>query len=523
MVVAIAAFATLTVDCHTIEDAAREVKFLSTDHAAAAPMLASRKGFAAELAEKVVVKTSLVELDRADGSSASSKQASAPEPEAEPQLLFSIARETWVMDQPKWKSRRLGYLRAGASVKRSDEPAGFHGCTHGWYEVQPKGFACVGSTATLDEKHPVVQLSARAPKLDGLPYLYAMSRFPTPPMYARLPNVAQQKRAEPARHYYLRKHQRLTRSADFVQPPPAHTIPPLLRNGAVVPALGNVKRGASRVVLGRARIRSGFALLATYDVEGRRFGMTTELALLPLDRMRLVKPSTFQGVVLSDEFTLPIAIVRSRHARRYRLHPPGRALALDGLLAWREVIALTGRMRRFQRQDYFEARDGSFMRTDQVVRINRFTRAPGWAKKGKKWLDVSLLRQALVAYEGKRPIFATLVSTGADGLANHKESHATIQGTFLIHTKHVSVTMDNDEGGDVFDLRDVPFVQYFTEGYAFHGAYWHDDFGNPRSHGCVNLAPRDAAWLFRWTDPPVPSGWHAALSLKQGTVVHIHP
>ena len=72
-------------------------------------------------------------------------------------------------------------------------------------------------------------------------------------------------------------------------------------------------------------------------------------------------------------------------------------------------------------------------------------------------------------------------------------------------------------------FRDVPFVQYFTEGYAFHAAYWHDEFGTPRSHGCVNLSPIDAAWLFNWTLPEVPAAWHAALSLKKGTLVFIHP
>ena len=78
-------------------------------------------------------------------------------------------------------------------------------------------------------------------------------------------------------------------------------------------------------------------------------------------------------------------------------------------------------------------------------------------------------------------------------------------------TRRVTVTMDGDEAGDEFDLRDVPWVQYFTEGYALHAAYWHDDFGVPRSHGCVNLAPLDASWLFEWTDPEVPEGWNAAL------------
>jgi lipoprotein-anchoring transpeptidase ErfK/SrfK len=76
--------------------------------------------------------------------------------------------------------------------------------------------------------------------------------------------------------------------------------------------------------------------------------------------------------------------------------------------------------------------------------------------------------------------------------------------------------------GDEFDLRDVPYVQYFKEGYALHAAYWHDGFGTPRSHGCVNLSPLDARWLFSWTEPSVPSAWHGAMS-GHGTLISIHP
>jgi hypothetical protein len=63
-------------------------------------------------------------------------------------------------------------------------------------------------------------------------------------------------------------------------------------------------------------------------------------------------------------------------------------------------------------------------------------------------------------------------------------------------------------GSSDFELRDVPWIQYFASGYALHGAYWHDVFGIARSHGCINLAPIDARYVFQWTDPPVPPGWH---------------
>jgi hypothetical protein len=437
--------------------------------------------------------------------------------------LVSLARETWVYVSPSWSSRRLGYLRAGSIVETQPEPATFRKCRGGWYRLVPRGYVCVGSRASLDLSHPVALLSARRPDMTGLPYLYVISRFPPPPLYARLPTVEQQLEVEPKRDYHLRKHTRLAESDQFVGPPPPDPIPPQLQDGKVLPALGGKPRGEGTVSLGVARVKSAFGLLSTFEHEGRRFGLTTEMALLPLDRTRVVAQSTFHGVRLSDEYTLPVAFVQSRKAKRYRVHDPSGAFVRDGQTRWREAFSLTGQSKDSRGHRYLETADGSWLRADQVFHVGSFTKAPRWAKEGRKWIDVSILRQTLVAYEGRTPVYATLVSTGVDGLGDPDTTHSTVQGTFLIHTKHVSVTMDGDERGDEFDFRDVPFVQYFTEGYALHAAYWHDAFGTPRSHGCINLAPRDAAWLFGWTTPDVPAGWHAALSLKKGTVVHIHP
>ena len=84
--------------------------------------------------------------------------------------------------------------------------------------------------------------------------------------------------------------------------------------------------------------------------------------------------------------------------------------------------------------------------------------------------------------------------------------------------------MASDDVGEEFELRDVPYVQYFDDGgHAIHGAYWHDRFGVPKSHGCINLAPEDARRLFSFTEPALPDGWHGVLSARTGTVVFIHP
>jgi len=150
---------------------------------------------------------------------------------------------------------------------------------------------------------------------------------------------------------------------------------------------------------------------------------------------------------------------------------------------------------------------------------------PKHAKKGVKWVDVSILRQTLILYEGRTPVYATMVSTGKDGLGDPRKTHSTPRGTFRVRDKHVTAKMDSQVLGSEFELGDVPWVQYFKAGYALHAAYWHTEYGRARSHGCINLAPLDAYRIFRWTDPPIPDGWHgvgAGDTMGEGTLVHVH-
>ncbi len=457
----------------------------------------------------------------ADRGEPDEEPAVAPSPAEQDRFeLAATARETWIVAKPTWTARKIGYLRGGTVIERDELPAGHAGCDKGWYRIRPRGYVCVGKTASLDINNPVVEaVSARPDRERGLPYAYAMSRFPPPPFYVRLPSVDEQKEAEPDLARHLKDKVNLEGFAALAGP-----VPGALLYERTLPSLDGRSYEPGTVVLGQPVPRSGFGLLEVFEWTDRLFGLTTDLMLVPLDRTRFIAASKLQGVHLEPGQGLPVAFVRSRAARRYRVDEVTGAVQDAGAVEYREGFALTGRKVRAAGKTFLETREGVFLQeSPDVLVIPAMKTTPGWATAGRKWIDVSILRQALVAYEGTQPVFATLVSTGADGLGDPKETHSTVRGVFVIHTKHVTATMDGDEVGDEFDLRDVPYVQYFTEGYAIHGAYWHDDFGNPHSHGCVNVSPRDAAWLFAWTDPQVPEGWHARLQLHGGTIVYTHP
>ncbi len=122
---------------------------------------------------------------------------------------------------------------------------------------------------------------------------------------------------------------------------------------------------------------------------------------------------------------------------------------------------------------------------------------PDRVDAGERWIDVDLSTQTTHAYEGDTLIRSFVVSTGT-------WQTPTVTGTYRIYVKYESADM---YGADYY-LSGVPYVMYFYEGYGLHGTYWHSNFGTPMSHGCVNLSPADAAWLFDFA--------------RVGTAVNIH-
>lgn len=120
-----------------------------------------------------------------------------------------------------------------------------------------------------------------------------------------------------------------------------------------------------------------------------------------------------------------------------------------------------------------------------------------------KRLEVRLRDQLAIAYEGERPVFMARVASGAE-FSNGR--FLTPIGSHMTFHKRPSRHMAaGDLASNGYDLPGVPWICYITEkGVAFHGTYWHNDYGRPRSHGCINLTPTAAKWIYRWTLPSVP-------------------
>jgi lipoprotein-anchoring transpeptidase ErfK/SrfK len=134
---------------------------------------------------------------------------------------------------------------------------------------------------------------------------------------------------------------------------------------------------------------------------------------------------------------------------------------------------------------------GRYIRTGQKLVIpakNSLKRSKKTSSaSGKKWIEVDLSKQRLAARKGNTIVKAFQVSTGTSRTP-------TPRGTFRIYAKYRKVRMR----GPGYNLPNVPHTMYFVGGYAIHGTYWHNNFGHPMSHGCINLSKKNAAWLYKW-------------------------
>jgi lipoprotein-anchoring transpeptidase ErfK/SrfK len=508
-------------------------------------------------------------------------------PPSDPELGI-VNYVTTIFADPRSGAKKLGYARVGAKLSRSKEPAGSKGCKGGeWYEVFPRGFVCVNDKdATLDLDHPVMRAAKTQPDLvSPMPYRYGFVRAVLP-LYLRIPTAAEQEESEFKLGEHLAWYAENKDEVDKVVlgaydvPVDGRGVPiegkqlgelgerpnslevglGVLFGGATdhdpipwwledgqrkIPNISGFEVPDTAVFANRARRFTGLGLVGAFKMgEGyndRWFAITTDLRLAPGSKLKPDTASPFHGVEVTAELPLPLAWVRREGVSASSL--TGDRASSDGPIAYRSVHRLTGKQQRVDGVLYVELGDGRWLDRRDVGVALAPSKWPKEAETGEKWVQVNTTDQVLVLWEGKKAVYTTLVSTG-------RKEFPTKPGKFRIFKKHITATMDSDEGsmsddekaeegisakGDgeygitkrrgqgTYKLRDVPYIQYFNQGQALHTAYWHDVFGKARSHGCVNLAPVDAHRVFMWTEPAMPTGWHGLnVPEGQGTVVIVH-
>src|SRR5690606_25551433 len=219
--------------------------------------------------------------------------------------------------------------------------------------------------------------------------------------------------------------------------------------------------------------------------------------------------SEFQGQVLAGADDLPMHFIVRELELMQRVGDTGMIEGTGEKLERRTTHPFVRKV-RIGDYDYYEDAGGRLMRAYAVGEAAKIKRPPGRASD-EHWIHVDLSDPTLVAYIGDRPVFATIVSTG-------KGPGMTPVGVHRIQSKFIVTSMrDQPVEEEAYSIEDVPWTQYFSNNVALHGAFWHGGFGLVRSHGCVNLSPADARWLFGFTEPKLPDGWAAAMPGVMGS------
>ena len=355
-----------------------------------------------------------------------------------------------IYEQARAGAEIVGYVRRNARVPVARYVAS-EGCEGGgWYEVFDRGFACTGDGFVVDEPRAQIadELQITGARLDrNLPYGYAKVTLGT-------------------------------------------------RRWGSIPDSG--REAASGATT------SGVQFVAVDEVVddgGRRFVRTLRGQYHRDQDVTWIEPPTMHGQPLGEGTKLPVAFVIDEDVPLLRER--------DGEL---ERVGSAERFSRFHvaRQTEIDGRrlvfsDSGVAAPAEHVRVARRVERPEEIPATAKWIHVDLDSQTLVAHEGATAKLATLVSTGTPG-------HEPPRGVFRVHKRFISRTMsgDDDEHGS-YEVQQVPWTMYYWGSLAIHGAYWHDAFGRVRSHGCTNVPPADARWLFYWSGPPVPPGWHGTV------------
>ena len=269
----------------------------------------------------------------------------------------------------------------------------------------------------------------------------------------------------------------------------------------------DVRAGAGHAI-GTASVR----MLGVTVIDGTRYWVTAG-GLIEERAIAQMSPSRFHGVPV-DDGRLHVAWAHAHGKPREPVvlrGAPGAKAEVTGELSPRARVSVKevsgdGHWVRVTDTDWAARAD---------LRVASVAAPPPGTGADERWFDVDRDEQILVAYEGTRPVYATLVSTG-------KWDRPTPEEIGRVASKLRTADMTSTKV-DVYSVADVPWTMFYDNNFALHTSYWHDGFGDVRSHGCVNLAPRDARILYQWSSPDVPPGWIAVYGDAQspGSLVRV--
>lgn len=401
-------------------------------------------------------------------------------------LVTSLA--VVVRERPELSSPVIGVLNAGTRVRTDKERTFGGGCEQGWNKVFPRGWICRLAGLRVEDAPPAgsfVVASVRPDVEQALPYEYWRVKDEMTPFFHRLPTFNEQDQADAAGAAWYAKHGREVMPTNPAERP--EDVPSVVKE--YMNAGYYVTKGGEEVRM------------------ERRFLRTLRGAYVRKYQVLQKESPAFKGRVLAGEDDLPVYFV-------VRQLPLMRRES-DGSDVLVETETTPERLSTYAFVDqthignklYYVDGDGLLMRGYAVGKASKLRRPPS-VGPDERWIHIDLSEQTLVAYDGDRPVFATLVSTG-------KEPGMTPVGVHRVQTKLVAASMrDQPEEDEAYSIDDVPWTQYFSGSVALHGAFWHAGFGQVRSHGCVNLSPYDARWLFGFTAPALPPEWHAVSPTK---------
>jgi hypothetical protein len=365
-----------------------------------------------------------------------------------------------------------------------------------WYAIEPRGYVCVdGGRATLDANDPVYRaVLPYAPNLDS----------PWPHQYGESLGLE---------------------SATALASAP-------LGFPALPMAIHEPRTRLLR--------RSTVAYSKEISENGHDFLLSADYQWLPKASVTPYPVVKFQGVKLGRDAALPLAFFKAKDRPAYTREPNGEFAPASDTFPRLSFVELTGERAGNEPDVFLRTKRGSLWvkATDAVVPSPQ-AQTPwgaavgaedttGNAPKGGRatWLEVAVTDGYLIAYEGTKPVFTTLISPGRGGYAKPGEEPIaralTPTGTFPISGKFATATM---VAPGEFVHSDVPWTQNFSGPHAIHTAYWHDSWGEFKSGGCVNLSPIDGKTLFEFTEPALPPGWHGVRWLPwlgPSTIVVVH-